>query len=73
MGEAQKPPRKFSEECKERCEGFEGRESSDTRWGDVGDAYLVGAGDTLAMGQHQKLRLKVWVNSGDPTKKKKKG
>lgn len=34
--------------------------------GDVGEGYLVGAGDILAIWQQQKLKLKVWINSTDP-------
>lgn len=39
--------------------------------GRCGEAYLIGVDNILGIGQHQKLKLQVWINSNDPTRKKK--
>lgn len=62
-----------SKSPEERCEESEGSAGKVmAQMGRCGEAYLIGVGNILGIGQHQKLKLQIWNNSNGPTRKKRK-
>lgn len=69
MEKAERPPRKFLEESSlEESDGGAGIIMA--QMGRCGEAYLTGVDNILGIGQHQKLKLRIWINSKWPHQKK---
>lgn len=62
MGKAERPPRKYLEESEERSEESDrGVGKVMAQIGRWGEAYLIGVDNILDIGQHQKLKLQIWI------------